>query len=98
MVINGTGFFGVTGVAFGDSETLSFTVESATRITAGARHGAGGRISVATPRGTATSSTDYVAPEPPPIGTNWALVGTVIGTGVLLSAIVGWLVMSRRRG
>ena len=35
-------------------------------------------------------------PESPPPGTNWALMGGITGIGVVLSAIVGWLVVSRR--
>jgi hypothetical protein len=97
VVIAGANFIDVSGVAFGESEALSFTVDSASRITAVAPHGAGGPVSVTTPRGTATSEEDYVAPESPPPGTNWALIGAIAGIGVVLSAIVGWLVVSRRR-
>ena len=97
VLITGTSFAEVTGVAFGETQALSFTVDSPTRITAVAPHGAGGRITVTTPRGTATSDEDYVPPEAPPAGTNWALIGTIAGIGVVLSAVVGWLVVSRRR-
>ncbi len=97
VVIAGANFIDVSGVAFGESEAPSFTVDSASRITAVAEHGASGRISVTAARGTATSDEDYVAPDSPPPSTNWALIGTIAGIGVVLSAIVGWLVVSRRR-
>jgi hypothetical protein len=97
VVIAGTNFIEVSGVAFGDSEALSFSVDSASRITAVAEHGAGGRITVTAARGTAASDEDYVAPESPPAPTNWALIGGIAGIGVVLSAAVGWLVVSRRR-
>lgn len=97
VVIAGANFLDVSGVAFGESEALSFSVDSASRITAVAEHGASGRISVAAARGTATSDEDYAAPDSPPPSTNWALIGSIAGIGVVLSAIVGWLVVSRRR-
>ncbi len=97
VVIAGANFLDVSRVAFGESEAPSFTVDSASRITAVAEHGASGRISVAAARGTATSDEDYAAPDSPPPSTNWALIGSIAGIGVVLSAIVGWLVVSRRR-
>jgi hypothetical protein len=61
ITITGTGFTGATGVSFGSTAASSFTVNSATQITATAP--AGSRtvdVKVTTPRGTsATSSSDH---------------------------------------
>ena len=59
VTITGTNFTNVTSVMFG-SKTAGFTVNSATQITATVPKGAKtGRISVTTPGGTATSSTNF---------------------------------------
>lgn len=66
VTINGTNFTGVTAVRFNGVAAATFTVNSATRITAVVPAGATtGKISVTNSAGTATSSTDFtVAPVP----------------------------------
>jgi hypothetical protein len=69
VAIVGTNFTGATGVAFGNSESTSFSVDSDTSITALAPAGTGTvDIEVTTPNGTSqTSSADqftYVAHQP----------------------------------
>lgn len=54
VTITGTNFTGVTTVAFGGTPVASFTVSSATSITAVVGSGASGSISVFTPGGTAS--------------------------------------------
>jgi hypothetical protein len=62
VTINGTGFTGATGVSFNGTSVGSgnFTIASDIQITATVPQGATtGQISVTTPGGTATSSTDF---------------------------------------
>jgi hypothetical protein len=59
VVINGTGFRGATAVSFGGTPAGSFTVNSSTQITAIVGAGATGRITVATPSGTAASADNF---------------------------------------
>ena len=59
VTIIGSSFVGTTAVNFGDTPASSFTVDSETQITAVAGTGASGKITVATPGGTATSSADF---------------------------------------
>lgn len=54
VVINGTGFSGVTSVQFGATNAASFTVDSATRITATSPAGSAGTVDI---RVTATGGT-----------------------------------------
>ena len=57
VVITGTGFTGATAVQFGGVNATSFTVNSATQITAVSPAGAGAvTVSVTTPNGTGTSA------------------------------------------
>ena len=59
VTITGSGFIGTTSVAFNGTKA-SFTVNSATKITATVPSGATtGKIKVTTPGGTATSATDF---------------------------------------
>jgi hypothetical protein len=62
VTINGTGFTGATGVSFNGTSvgSANFTIASDIQITATVPQGATtGQISVTTPGGTATSSTDF---------------------------------------
>ncbi|MBF0495899.1 MAG: FG-GAP repeat protein [Deltaproteobacteria bacterium] len=56
VTITGTNLSGATAVSFGGTAAQSFTVDSATQITAVTGTGTTGTISVTTPGGTATSS------------------------------------------
>ncbi len=68
VTITGTNFTGATGVTFGGTAATSFTVNSATRITATTPVHAAGAVDVAvtTPAGTATltGGFTYVVPTP----------------------------------
>jgi hypothetical protein len=72
VTIGGTNLSGATGVQFGSTAATSFTVNSATSITATAPAGQAGPVDVTVtgPGGTsATSSADqftYIVPPPPP--------------------------------
>jgi hypothetical protein len=61
VVITGTNLTGATGVSFGSTAATSFTVDSATQITAIAPAGSAGSVSIAvtTSGGTATSNNAY---------------------------------------
>jgi len=58
VIITGTHFTG-TEVKFGGTDAASFTVDSDTQITATVGSGSTGKVTVTTPGGTATSSTDF---------------------------------------
>lgn len=56
MTVTGTGFTGATAVSFGGSPAASFTVNSATQITATAPAGSGTvNVTVTTPGGTSAT-------------------------------------------
>jgi hypothetical protein len=69
VTITGTNLTGATGVAFGSTAATSFTVNSATQITATAPAGTAGTVdvTVTTPGGTSTTSTadQYTYAAPP---------------------------------
>lgn len=86
-VITGTNFCGSTGVAFNATTATTFTVDSATQITATVPIGATtGPLHVATPSGTADSATDFTvpgtatiasfAPTSRPVGSSVVITGT----------------------
>src|SRR5439155_1230252 len=86
VTISGTNFTGATAVLF-NSVSASFTVNSATAITATVPAGAtSGPISVTTPDGTASSASSFTVINPPtissfmpgsgPVGTNVTINGT----------------------
>jgi hypothetical protein len=56
VTINGTNFLGATSVTIAGVPVFSYTVVSATIITANVGSGISGKISVTTPSGTATST------------------------------------------
>jgi hypothetical protein len=67
VTISGANFAGVTGVSFGDKQASSFTVDSATQIRAVVPAGAaGGKVTVITSAGQASSEASFVVSEVPP--------------------------------
>jgi hypothetical protein len=98
VIITGTNFTGSTAVKFGDTDALSFTVDSETQITAMVDHGTSGKITVTTEGGTAASADEYASPESPARRVNWWLIGSIISGVVLIGAIVWSLMILRRRG
>jgi PGF-pre-PGF domain-containing protein len=68
VTIIGTNLLGATGVTFGGTAATSYTVDSATQITAVTPAKAAGAVNVVvtTPGGTATGAYTYVAPAPAP--------------------------------
>jgi surface protein len=85
VTIIGTGLTGATAVAFGGTDATSFTVVSATTITAVLANGSSGNVNVITPGGTATLAGFTFIPAPtitsftPQIATAGATV-TITGT------------------
>ena len=71
VTINGTNFTGANAVTFGGTAAASFTVVSATRITATVGNGATGTVSVTTPYGTANSGAPFTFVSP--------LIGVTLG-------------------
>lgn len=59
VTITGTNFTGATTVKFGGTDAASFTVDSATQITAVVGSGSSGKVTVTTPGGTATSTDNF---------------------------------------
>lgn len=99
VTITGTNLTGATGVTFGGTAATSYTVNSATRITATTPAHAAGAVDVAvtTPAGTATSTGGftYVVPTPavtavsPSSGpTDGGTPVTVTGSGFIAGATV----------
>ncbi len=82
VTITGTNFTGATAVAFNGTAAASFSVNSATQITATVANGTtNGKITVTTPGGTATSASNFTVLIPPTIsGFNptSGLVGTAV--------------------
>jgi M6 family metalloprotease-like protein len=67
VIITGTNLAGATSVTFGGVAATTFTVDSATQITATVPTGAvTGRITATTPNGTATSAADFTVGSAPP--------------------------------
>jgi IPT/TIG domain len=87
VTITGTNFLGVTAVSFNNVNASSFTVNSATELTAQVPAGATtGRIRVASGQGTATSATDFIitVPQTPTI-TNFTPASGSVGTLVTIT-------------
>ncbi|MBI5836475.1 MAG: IPT/TIG domain-containing protein [Candidatus Eisenbacteria bacterium] len=84
VTITGTGFTGVTAVAF-NGTSASFTVNSATQITATVPAGATtGPVSATNPAGTGTSSPSFFVGSPPTISSFTPDHGTV-GASVVIT-------------
>ena len=76
VTISGSNFAGVTAVRFNSFDATAFTVDSLTQITATVPTTAStGAVTVSTPRGTATSSTNFTILQSP------VLVSQVYGAG-----------------
>ncbi len=76
VTINGSNFAGVTAVRFNGFESTTYTVDSLTKITATIPTTATtGLVTVATPRGTANSSANFIVVQSP------VLVSQVYGAG-----------------
>jgi hypothetical protein len=89
VTITGSNLTGATAVAFNGTNASSFTVDSATQITATVPVGAtSGPIAVATPSGPATSSASFTVVPAPAIGSFTPASGgvgtavTITGTGL----------------
>lgn len=70
VTITGTGFSGVSGVTIGGTAVTSFTVNSATQITALLGSGTTGPIVVTNSNGSSTSATNFTVNTSPTIATN----------------------------
>ncbi|MBF9142347.1 IPT/TIG domain-containing protein [Hymenobacter properus] len=86
VTVLGSNFTGATAVAFNGTAAASFTVVSATQLTATVAAGTTtGTITITTPLGTATSAMPFIVGAPPTITsfspTSGAVGGTVIITG-----------------
>jgi hypothetical protein len=85
VVITGTNFTGASAVKFNATAASSFTVNSATQITAIVPSGATtGPISVTTSGGTGTSSSNFTV-VPPPVVSSFSPTSGPVGTSVTLS-------------
>ena len=84
VFITGSNFLGATAVLFGGVSATSFTVNSATQITAVVPAGAvTGVISVVAPGGTVASA-DVFTVKPPPVNDNFANRFTLAGNSALV--------------
>ena len=85
VTINGSGFSGATAVAF-NGASASYTVNSASQITATVPNNAGtGPITVTTPNGTATSSTNYTVTVAAPSISGFTPASGPVGTTVTIN-------------
>src|SRR5205807_533623 len=83
--ISGTNFTGASAVAF-NGVSAAFTVSSATSITATVPSGAtAGPISVTTPGGTATSSSNFIVMASAPTMSSFTPASGPMGTVVTIS-------------
>jgi hypothetical protein len=89
VTITGTNFTGdgytATALRFGSTNAASFTVNSATQITATVAAGTTGRITVVTQGGTAQSATNFTFPTPPPAPTVTSFSPAVATTGTVVT-------------
>ncbi len=86
IIITGTNFTGATAVSIGGVAVTSFTVNSATQITATVASGNTGTISVTTPNGVAASSSSFTAKNIPTVPTISGSTEICEGLGTTLFA------------
>ena len=84
VTITGTNFTDATAVTFGGTNASSFTVDSATQITAVVADGSTGKVTVTTPGGTATSSGNFTYYNTPTI-TSFSPTSGGTGTSVTIT-------------
>ena len=86
VVITGTNLTGATQVEFNTTAATSFTVNSATQITAVVPTGATtGPISVTTPGGTAASPSNFTVPSTAPTIVSFVPISGPVGTTVIIT-------------
>ena len=86
VTINGTNLTGATAVTFNGTNQPTFTVVSATQITAAVPAGAtSGPIAVTTAAGTATSAADFTVTLPAPTITGFTPTSGPVGTNVTIN-------------
>jgi hypothetical protein len=84
VTINGTNLTGATAVSFGGTAAASFTVNSATIITATVGNGSTGNISITTPSGTATSAGTFTVVTKPTI-TGFSPTSAASGASIVIT-------------
>jgi len=85
VTITGTNLTGATAVTFGGMAASSFSVNSATQVTAVVASGSSsGKISLTTPGGTATSASSFVVTAPPTI-LSFSPASGPVGTTVVIT-------------
>ena len=84
VIITGTNFSDASSVKFGSTNAVNFTVNSSTQITAIVGNGSTGQISVVTPGGTGTSSSNFIFIPTPSISSFTPITGGA-GTSVTIS-------------
>jgi IPT/TIG domain len=86
VTITGTNFTGATGVSFGGVAATTFTVNSATQVTATVPAGAGsGKIRVTSPVGYGETATDFMVPLVSPTVTSFNPVSGSAGSSVTIT-------------
>jgi FG-GAP-like repeat/IPT/TIG domain/Secretion system C-terminal sorting domain len=85
VAITGNNLTGATAVSFGGTPATSFTVLSATSITAEIAGGSTGNVVVATPIGTATLGGFTFISPPPPIITSFTPLSGNVGSTVTIN-------------
>ncbi len=85
VTVLGTNFNGVTSVRIGNTAVSSYTVDSPTQITATVGAGTTGRVTVVANGGTATSSTNFTFPTPPPAPTLTSFTPALATTGTVVT-------------
>ena len=94
VIITGTNFsFTDITVKFGGTNAYSFTVDTATQITAVVDNGTTGKVTVTTDDGTGTSAQDFIFDQSIPTLNEWGM----ILFGLLLIGATAVVLQKRRR-